>query len=197
MKAYEKFEARLHELGLYDEWCQQGSIGRVGTETEAGIFILVQEEEEDTCSEYIYPPMSELEKNKDFRELALDEFWCHSDDEFVGKLCRWYKDPRYDCPLFPVDVYSCYDTQLYVDFKDDVEEQEVESKQNNPFHNDDNTTEEWCPHCDTCIDLEHEFKVQKCPNCGKWIVPCSICPLENCSKHCPLERLAFMLNGDE
>lgn len=187
MKAYEKFEARLHELGLYDEWCQQGSIGRVGTETEAGIFILVQEEEEDTCSEYIYPPMSELEKNEDFRERALDEFWCHEDDEFVGKLYRWYKDPRNDCPLFPVDVYFCYDTQLYTDFEDDEEEQREEAE----------TTEEYCPHCDTTVDLEHDFKVQKCPNCGKWLAPCSICPLENCSKHCPLVRLACMLNGEE
>lgn len=192
MKAYEKFEARLRELGLYDEWCQQGSIGRVGTETEAGIFILVQEDEKDTCSEFIYPPMSELEKNEDFRERALDEFWCHSDDEFVGKLYRWYKDPSNDCPLFPVDVYFCYDTQLYTNFKDD---EEVTGEMGT-WDFDSDTIEEYCPHCDIYVYLEHDFKVQKCPNCGKRLVPCSICPLGQCSKHCPLERYAIILNEE-
>ncbi len=38
-----------------------------------------------------------------------------------------------------------------------------------------NTTSEYCPHCDTVVELDAELKVQTCPNCGKRIVACSMC----------------------
>lgn len=189
MNAREKFEARLRELGLPYRWQQQGTFGKLGAENESGIFILVHESF-DQYTEFVYPPMKELEKNEDFRQMALDKFWSNGDLEFVGKLYRWYKDPSYDCPLHPMDVYFCYKSNSYSNFEDD---EEIAGEMGAWNFNSD-AIEEYCPHCDTYVDLEHDFKVQKCPNCEKWNVPCSICPLENCSKPCPLERLAFMLN---
>ena len=40
---------------------------------------------------------------------------------------------------------------------------------------DINTTSEYCPYCDTIVELKPELKVQTCPNCGKRIVTCSMC----------------------
>lgn len=66
----------------------------------------------------------------------------------------------------------------------------------------DNRVEEYCGECDTYVMLENELKVQKCPNCGKAIVPCSaLCPmlfgdyshLQNCSS-CPLATLCEETN---
>lgn len=52
---------------------------------------------------------------------------------------------------------------------------------------------EYCPHCETEVGLENEFKVQKCPNCGQYIVPCNLCPID-CVSKCPLELLCNELN---
>lgn len=64
--------------------------------------------------------------------------------------------------------------------------------------------EEYCVHCDEYVYLEDELKVQKCPNCGKMIVPCSICPmLEQDNYHlmkcasCPLAKLCEKINSEE
>lgn len=64
--------------------------------------------------------------------------------------------------------------------------------------------EEYCGHCDEYVCLESELKVQKCPNCGKAIVPCSICPmldeknshLQKCTS-CPLGVLCEEINSEE
>lgn len=65
--------------------------------------------------------------------------------------------------------------------------------------------EEYCGHCDQYVYLENELKVQKCPNCGKAIVPCgSLCPmfddkyshLRNCS-NCPLGKLCEEKNEEK
>lgn len=59
---------------------------------------------------------------------------------------------------------------------------------------------EYCPHCETEVELSNEFKVQICPNCGKHIVPCNLCPLlaeGNCQGLCPLEKMAKILNNEE
>ena len=64
---------------------------------------------------------------------------------------------------------GCMDAPAFIDFEDDVEEKTERY-------------EEWCADCDHIVDIANDFRVQKCPNCGKWLVPCSICPLENCSK---------------
>lgn len=61
---------------------------------------------------------------------------------------------------------------------------------------DDGVTE-YCPHCDDEVYLENELKVQKCPGCGKFIVPCNICPLLAkgiCPTVCPLSSLAREMN---
>lgn len=55
---------------------------------------------------------------------------------------------------------------------------------------------ELCPHCEKEVELDNIFKVQTCPNCGKRILPCSICEFktkeeENYYLHCdncPLEN---------
>lgn len=194
MKASEKFEARLRELGLFNEWLEMGGFGRIGIELveEDKIIILVHESENDSYyTEFTYPPMRKMEQSEDFRKRALAEFVDAGDDEFARDLIRWYLTPNCKCPLFPADAYFIWDDYTYINFEDDVEEQEQEAGL--PIHKDD-TIEEWCPHCDTCVDLENEFKVQRCPNCGKRIVPCNICPLEQCARPCPLSRLATMLN---
>ena len=42
-----------------------------------------------------------------------------------------------------------------------------------------NKTYELCPYCDTEVELKNEFKAQLCPNCGRLILPCSICEHTN------------------
>lgn len=34
---------------------------------------------------------------------------------------------------------------------------------------------EWCPECDSEVQLEDVMKVQKCPECGADILPCTYC----------------------
>ena len=62
--------------------------------------------------------------------------------------------------------------------------------------NNENKVYEYCPHCENEVMLTDEFKVQICPECGKAIVPCSICPFQpyKCSSNCPLEALCNQLN---
>lgn len=49
--------------------------------------------------------------------------------------------------------------------------------------------DEWCPECEAEVELPWEFKVHICPNCGRPILPCSICEMGvyECSD-CPLEE---------
>lgn len=42
-------------------------------------------------------------------------------------------------------------------------------------------TDEWCPHCEAEVKIK-SVGIQFCPNCGKTILPCSIC--EDCTKEC-------------
>lgn len=119
--AEEKFNARLKELGIYDDWCQQGLVGRVGVETSEGIKILVHEDEDDRFTEFTYPPMREMEKSDQFRIKALGEFYpAMSDDkEFMSNLVRWVANPANKNPLFPVDVYFLWSDYTWQDFVDD------------------------------------------------------------------------------
>lgn len=45
---------------------------------------------------------------------------------------------------------------------------------------------ELCPECENEVVLENGFAVQTCPECGKPILPCSIC--DGCRTPCPLEK---------
>lgn len=121
LTAEEKFDARLKELGIYEDWCQQGCVGRVGVETSEGIKILVHEDEDDRFTEFTYPPMREMEKKDQFRIKALEEFYpAMSDDkEFMSKLVRWVVNPANKNPLFPVDVYFLWSDYAWQDFVDD------------------------------------------------------------------------------
>lgn len=189
LTAEEKFDARLKELGIYEDWCQQGCVGRVGVETSEGIKILVHEDEDDRFTEFTYPPMSEMEKDDQFRIKVLREFYpamC-DDSDFRDKLVRWVMNPNNVCPLFPVDVYFPWDKAEWQDFEDDVEEVAE--------YKTCDETEEYCEHCADYVTLAGELKVQQCPQCGKWIVPCSLCPLTACThKECPLSELANIFN---
>lgn len=61
-------------------------------------------------------------------------------------------------------------------------------------------TYEYCPHCDTEVELDAELKVQTCPNCGKRIATCSMCRAcdteENYCTHCCLSYQAKAENED-
>lgn len=60
--------------------------------------------------------------------------------------------------------------------------------------NKDNMTWEWCPHCDSEVELKCEMKPQVCPVCGKWICPCSLC--DGCKKDCEIEKECRRLNNE-
>lgn len=58
---------------------------------------------------------------------------------------------------------------------------------------EDMTTYEYCPHCESEVELKAELSVQKCPNCGMYIVACSMC--EECISHCKLDERAKSMNS--
>lgn len=186
MTAREKFEARLHELGLYNDWLEQGGLGRVGIESERDgeevIIILVHESEDDKYTEFTYPPIWELEQSETFRKKALSEFVDAGDETFVRNLIRWYIKPSCKCPLFPVDVYFLWDDYDWFNFEDDAEEPEQEASEQTC----EPKAYQWCNKCQSTAELEYDFKVQRCPTCGNLIVPCSICPIAKCVNPCPL-----------
>lgn len=193
MTANYKFEARLRELGLWERWCANGMCGRIGAFTEEYTIILVHENYDDDYTEFKYPPFKQMAESEEFRDKALAEFVDAGDEKFIRELVRWWIDPNNTCPLFPEDAYFIWNEYTWENFEDD--EEEVKGAMGS-WNFGDGKTEEWCPHCDECVELEHELKVQKCPVCGKWIVPCSVCPLTDCSTKCPLERMAIILNKE-
>lgn len=52
---------------------------------------------------------------------------------------------------------------------------------------------EWCPHCETEVKLKGKMAVQECPNCGMYIVPCSMCDYGGCAD-CEYDRECERLN---
>lgn len=59
-----------------------------------------------------------------------------------------------------------------------------------------NTVYEWCPECEGDVPLEARLEVQRCPECGTWIVPCAMCQGRKC-QGCELEKQARKLNRQE
>lgn len=53
---------------------------------------------------------------------------------------------------------------------------------------------EWCPYCTSEVTLIPVLMAQKCPECDKWIVPCSICEKDDC-KGCEVEQQASEKNN--
>lgn len=48
---------------------------------------------------------------------------------------------------------------------------------------------EWCRHCDSSFEIKGTMRWHKCPFCGNYIRPCSICPdfdKHDCANICPL-----------
>lgn len=132
MTAKEKFEARLKELGLYEEWIKKGECGKVAVEREDGIILLVHENNEDKFTEEHFPTFSELRKNPKFVEKCKEEWYTDwDDDRFVRNLACWLDGYSDECPLFPVDVYFPGNQMMteWKDFEDDEDEDEEEEYQ--------------------------------------------------------------------
>lgn len=57
------------------------------------------------------------------------------------------------------------------------------------FEND--VTFEMCPECDTEVELKGaKLKTPiKCPNCGKYIMPCNLCYERDCDNSCKWQKL--------
>lgn len=53
-------------------------------------------------------------------------------------------------------------------------------------------TYEMCPHCGEEVVLLAEHKAQICPNCKRWIAPCSLC--KDCKGNCTIEFVCQRLN---
>lgn len=63
--------------------------------------------------------------------------------------------------------------------------------------------EEYCNNCGSYVKIQNELKVQVCPICGRFIVPCNLCPLTDDEHNnastcelCPLERLCKSMNNE-
>lgn len=106
MTAKQKFEARLQELGLMEEWKKQGEYGKVAVAREDEIVILIHEGDDDKFSEERFPTFNELKKNPKFVKECKNEWFGETDDDkFEAELARWLDGYSDKCPLFPVDVY--------------------------------------------------------------------------------------------
>lgn len=129
MTAKQKFEARLKELGLYEEWTEQGECGKVAVEREDGIILLVHENNEDKFTEEHFPTFSELRKNPKFVKECKEEWYANCyDDKFVCNLACWLDGYSDECPLSPVDVYFPGNEMMteWKDFEDDENDEEEE-----------------------------------------------------------------------
>ena len=124
MTKEQKFEARLTEMGLLNEWDKQGRCGRVATtDANGNIILFVHEDETDAYSEIHYPPFQVLRQNYKFVKNCILE-WKNFDEEFEKELDDWLAYgmcAEKGCPLHPVDVYFPADglQTFYEDFEDD------------------------------------------------------------------------------
>lgn len=119
MTAEQKFESRIKELGIWERWCINQQCGRIGAWTDSNTIVLVHEYEDDDYTEFRFPPLSELAKDEEFRKKALKEFVEAGDEKFIRDLVWWYLDKKYECPLYPEDVYAIEGACTWENFKDD------------------------------------------------------------------------------
>lgn len=122
MTKEQKFEARLTEMGLLNEWNKIGRMGRVATtDANGNIILFVHEDDTDAYSEVHYPPFEELRTKYGFIKKCILE-WKGYDAMFECKLDAWLGGVEDSpCPLDPVDAYfpaSSFQT-FYTDFEDD------------------------------------------------------------------------------
>lgn len=132
MTAKEKFEARLEQLGLLDEWNSVGSCGRVAKfDDEFNIILLVHEGNGDQYSEIWYLPFDELrDKDNEFVKRCWDLVRETEDGDFARDLALWLmKKTNKDCPLHPTDAYFLADeNEYYHTFENDDEGKREEAE---------------------------------------------------------------------
>lgn len=124
MTAKEKFEARLKELGLLNEWEVSCDTRIAMFDEDQSIILFVHESDDDKYSEIHYPPYAKLREDEEFRKECWDEFWDHDSEKFVSDIALWLTKKTDKCPLFPVDVYfpGFGLRTFYHDFEDDKDE---------------------------------------------------------------------------
>lgn len=109
-------------------------------------------------------------------EHDKDLFYYTSDKQF---LVRYTQGSRKPIEGWFIDVYHLMEVE-----SDDQEAQ-------------DGLIKEYCEHCGGYVHLTPEFKVHTCPDCGKSIVACSLCPYiqeEAKCGTCPLAKQAEIQN---
>lgn len=124
MTAREKFEARLKELWLLNEWEVSSDTRIAMFDEDQSIILFVHESDDDKYSEIHFPPYAELRENEEFRKECWNEFCDHDDANFVSDLALWLTKKTDKCPLFPVDVYfpGFGSRTYYHNFEDDKDE---------------------------------------------------------------------------
>ena len=126
MTKEQKFEARLTEMGLLNEWNKIGRMGRVATtDANGNIILFIHMDDKDAYTEIHYPPLQVLRQNYKFVKGCILE-WRNYDEEFEKKLDDWLAYgmcSETGCPLEPVDVYFPADglETFLQDFEDDKE----------------------------------------------------------------------------
>lgn len=77
---------------------------------------------------------------------------------------------------------------------DEYDEDDIEDYNVVKMSDLNKTFTEYCPHCDHEVELAYEFKIQRCPDCGKLIAPCNLCNHDLCDcANCPLAKLTAKL----
>lgn len=129
---------------------------------------------------------SDGESETDIENLDDEEdkylFSKSSDQEHLVRYSRGGNTPKADGWF--IDIYRLMEVES--------DDQEVQDYPDHP-----EMIEEFCEHCVDHVELTPEFRVHTCPNCGKAIVACTLCPLSadeaQCST-CPLAKLAEQQN---
>lgn len=130
MTAREKFEARLKELGLEEQYNSVGDmVGKVLDDGRVVVLVHYEWERDDPYTELIYPPYEELWKDEKFRQACKREFYinCDGNDEFIAKLAKWL-DLHEDwtkCPLLPCDLYWLGVETSWQNYQDDDTAEEI------------------------------------------------------------------------
>ena len=145
----------------------------------------------------------------------IKELYADSPDDIVNMMkngfgsfheCEGERDTDIDEIETGLDMGLTHDKEYIVKYQrgDDNEGWRIDIYQHHTLEVVEDTNNEniyeYCPHCDTEVALTDELKVQSCPNCGKYIVPCNICPLLAkgiCPNRCPLSDLAKQMNKDK
>ena len=132
MTAQEKFEARLRELGLEEQYNMVGDmVGKVLDDGRVVVLVHHEWERGDPYTELIYPSYEELWKDEKFRKACKEEYYvnCDGNDEFIVKLALWLDIHRdwTKCPLLPCDLYWLQSgfEKSWRNFEDDATAEEI------------------------------------------------------------------------